>query len=321
MSGKSQVPNRRSATISTARQQPRLFRSCKAATCTAPFASCRRREEQSGVAQSKILSMRFGSSPRRGVKEVTLLGQIVNLYGRHEFAKRDGPEPVCSIARGGLRRRRRRSRAFHLSTSDRLSRGSCSARFPIWKSLSSMFICRCKADQIAFLRVMRRGYTSETYLRLVRCLRQARPGIAITTDIIVGFPGETDEDYQSTRAMADRVGFDNAFVFRYSQRRDTPAAAMQDQVAEETKEFRNQDLLSVVNRHSKEKLNAHIGRRVEILCEGRSKNNPSRLTGRTRTNKIVVFEGSPRHIGEIFDVHIGSASASTLYGDPALIAS
>ena len=121
--------------------------------------------------------------------------------------------------------------------------------------------------------------------------------------------------------MVDRVGFDNAFVFRYSQRRDTPAASMQDQVAEETKEFRNQDLLSVVNRHSKEKLNAHIGRRVEILCEGRSKNNPSRLTGRTRTNKIVVFEGSPRHIGEIFDVHIGSASASTLYGDPALIAS
>ena len=171
------------------------------------------------------------------------------------------------------------------------------------------------------LKKMRRGYTSETYLRLVNDLRRARPGIAVTTDIIVGFPGETDEDYQSTRAMVDRVGFDNAFVFRYSQRRDTPAASMQDQVAEETKEFRNQDLLSVVNRHSKEKLNAHIGRRVEILCEGRSKNNPSRLTGRTRTNKIVVFEGSPRHIGEIFDVHIGSASASTLYGDPALIAS
>jgi tRNA-2-methylthio-N6-dimethylallyladenosine synthase len=171
------------------------------------------------------------------------------------------------------------------------------------------------------LKKMRRGYTSETYLRLVDDLRRARPGIAITTDIIVGFPGETDEDYQLTRAMVDRIGFDNAFVFRYSQRRDTPAASMHDQVAEETKESWNQDLLSVVNRHSREKLNAHIGRRVEILCEGRSKNNPSRLTGRTRTNKIVVFEGSPRHVGEIFDVRIGSASASTLYGDPALIAS
>ena len=98
---------------------------------------------------------------------------------------------------------------------------------------------------------MRRGYTSETYLRLVDDLRQARPGIAITTDIIGGFPGEMDEDYQSTRAIVNRIGFDNAFVFRYSQRRDTPAASMQDQVAEETKEFRNQDLLSVVNRHSR----------------------------------------------------------------------
>jgi tRNA-2-methylthio-N6-dimethylallyladenosine synthase len=93
---------------------------------------------------------------------------------------------------------------------------------------------------------------------------------------------------------------------------------MQEQVPEETKEFRNQDLLSVINHHSKEKLDAQVGRRVEILCEGPSKNNPNRLTGRTRTNKIVVFEGSPRHVGEIFEVRISSASASTLYGDSAL---
>ena len=139
----------------------------------------------------------------------------------------------------------------------------------------------------------------------------------------------SSSDFQAKRTrttkrrgrLADRIGFDNAFVFRYSQRRDTPAAAIQEQVAEETKEFRNHDLLAVVNRHSRKKLNAHIGRRVEILCEGRSKNNPNRLTGRTRTNKIVVFEGSPRHIGEIFEVHIASASASTLYGDLPLFES
>jgi tRNA-2-methylthio-N6-dimethylallyladenosine synthase len=168
---------------------------------------------------------------------------------------------------------------------------------------------------------MRRGYTAESYRRLVDDLREGRPGIAITTDIIVGFPGETDEDYEATRTLADRIGFDNAFVFRYSPRRDTPAAAMGEQIAEDTKESRNQDLLSVINRHSREKLAAHVGRRVEILCEGPSKNNPTRLMGRTRTNKIVVFEGSPRHIGEIFDVRIASTSASTLYGDPALFES
>ena len=168
------------------------------------------------------------------------------------------------------------------------------------------------------LKVMRRGYTSETYLRLVEKLRRARPGIAITTDIIVGFPGETEEDYQETRKLADAIEFDNAFVFRYSPRRDTPAAAMEEQVPEEVKEFRNQDLLAVINRHTRAKLNAHVGQRVQILCEGPSKNNPNRLSGSTRTNKIVVFEGAPRHVGEIFDVRIASASPSTLYGDPGL---
>ena len=96
---------------------------------------------------------------------------------------------------------------------------------------------------------------------------------------------------------------------------------MEQQVPEETKEFRNQDLLSVINRHARAKLDACVGQRVEILCEGPSKNNPKRLTGRTRTNKIVVFEGAPRHIGQIFDVRIASASPSTLYGDPALLES
>ena len=256
----------------------------------------------------------------KGVKEVTLLGQIVNLYGRHEFAKRAELSPfvqlleaVCAVE--GVARVRFTS-PHPIGFREDLVRA-----FSHLEKLVEHVHLPLQSGSNRILKKMRRGYTSEIYLRLVEELRQARPGIAITTDIIVGFPGETDEDYQSTRAIADVIGFDNAFVFRYSQRRDTPAASMQDQVAEETKEFRNQDLLSVVNRHSREKLNAHIGRRVEILCEGRSKNNPNRLTGRTRTNKIVVFEGSPRHIGQIFEVQIGSASASTLYGDPALFES
>jgi tRNA-2-methylthio-N6-dimethylallyladenosine synthase len=255
-----------------------------------------------------------------GVKEVTLLGQIVNLYGRHEFDRRDGLSPfvqlleaVCAVE--GIARVRFTSphpigfRKDLLGAFGRLEKLVEHVHLPLQSG----------SDRI--LRKMRRGYTAEGYLRLVDDLRQERPGIAITTDIIVGFPGETEEDYRATRALADRVGFDNAFVFRYSPRRDTPAAAMPEQVAEDTKEFRNQDLLSVINRHSREKLDAQIGRRVEILCEGPSKTNPHRLSGRTRTNKVVVFEGSPRHVGEIFDVRIASASASTLYGDPALFES
>jgi tRNA-2-methylthio-N6-dimethylallyladenosine synthase len=256
----------------------------------------------------------------KGVKEVTLLGQIVNLYGRHEFERRDGLSPfvqlleaVCRVE--GIARVRFTSphpigfRKDLLGAFGRLGKLVEHVHLPLQSG----------SDRI--LRKMRRGYTAESYHRLVDDLREGRPGIAITTDIIVGFPGETDEDYEATRTLADRIGFDNAFVFRYSPRRDTPAASMGEQIAEDTKEFRNQDLLSVINRHSREKLAAHVGRRVEILCEGPSKNNPTRLMGRTRTNKIVVFEGSPRHIGEIFDVHIASTSASTLYGDPALFES
>jgi tRNA-2-methylthio-N6-dimethylallyladenosine synthase len=255
-----------------------------------------------------------------GVKEVTLLGQIVNLYGRHEFERRGGHSPfvqlleaVCAVE--GIARVRFTSphpigfRKDLLGAFGRLEKLVEHVHLPLQSG----------SDRI--LRKMRRGYTAESYLHLVEDLRQVRPGIAITTDVIVGFPGETEEDYGATRALADRVSFDNAFVFRYSPRRDTLAAAMPEQVAEDTKEFRNQDLLSVINRHSSEKLDAHVGRRVEILCEGPSKTNPHRLTGRTRTNKIVVFEGSPRHVGEIFDVRIASASASTLYGDPALFES
>ncbi len=137
----------------------------------------------------------------------------------------------------------------------------------------------------------------------------------MTTDIIVGFPGETDEDYQLTRAMTDRIGFDNAFVFRYSPRKDTPAATMADQVPEAIKEARNQDLLDVVNAHARAGHDALVGQQVEILCEGPSKTNPLRLSGRTPTNKIVVFEGRPRHVGRIFDVRVVHSSGFTLYGE------
>jgi tRNA-2-methylthio-N6-dimethylallyladenosine synthase len=169
------------------------------------------------------------------------------------------------------------------------------------------------------LKIMRRGYTAEKFQKLAERIRAARPGMAITTDIIVGFPGETEEDYEKTRALCEAVSFDNAFVFRYSPRQNTPAATMEAQLPEEVKEARNKDLLEVVNRHSAAKLEALIGTEVEILCEGASRHNADRLSGRTRTNKIVVFEGAPRHIGGIFPVKITRASGSTLYGDPAIL--
>lgn len=249
----------------------------------------------------------------RGIKEVTLLGQIVNLYGRHEFEKRDGKSPFVQLLEAvhdvdGLERLRFTSphpigyRDDLINAFNRLPKLMEHVHLPLQSGSNRL------------LKLMHRGYTAERFEELVGKLRAARQGIAITTDIIVGFPGETEEDYQATRALTERVEFDNAFVFRYSPRKDTPAATMPDQLSEELKEARNQDLLAVVNRGVQNKLNECVGRDVEILCEGASKHNPERLTGRTRTNKIVVFEGEPRHVGEIFPIRITHTSTTTLYG-------
>jgi tRNA-2-methylthio-N6-dimethylallyladenosine synthase len=164
------------------------------------------------------------------------------------------------------------------------------------------------------LKQMHRGYTRERFTELVRKLRAARPGIALTTDIIVGFPGETEVDFEETLSLVREVGFDNAFVFKYSQRKGTPAASMPDQVPPLVIEDRHARLLTEVNRIAAEKLQQFAGRKVEVLVEGSSRKNPSRLEGRTPCNKIVVFEGSARHHGQLLDIQIQRASGSTLYG-------
>ncbi len=255
---------------------------------------------------------------RDGVREVTLLGQIVNLYGRHEFPKVDGKSPFVQLLEAvaaveGIARVRFTSPHPIGFRPDLVQ---AFARIP---GLVEHVHLPLQSGSNRILRAMRRGYTAEKFRTLVTELRAARPGIAITTDIIVGFPGETNADFQETVALAEELSFDNAFVFRYSQRRDTPAATMEGQIPEEIKEARNQELLEVINRHSADKLASLVGTEVEILCEGPSKTNAQRLTGRTRTNKIAVFEGGARHVGQILDVRVERASTTTLYCNPAIL--
>jgi len=146
-------------------------------------------------------------------------------------------------------------------------------------------------------------------------MQAARADLAITTDVIVGFPGETEEDFQASVAAVERLQFDNAFVFRYSTRRHTPAADLPDQLSERVKEERNQRLLEVVNRIAIAKNQALVGTRQQVLCEGPSKTNASRLTGRTSQNKIVVFEGdAARLTGRLLNLHIEHSTGFTLYG-------
>jgi tRNA-2-methylthio-N6-dimethylallyladenosine synthase len=254
----------------------------------------------------------------RGVKEVTLLGQIVNLFGRHEFPKVDGKSPFVQLldavhAVEGLRRLRFTS-PHPIGFREDLVEAF--ARLP---KLMPHVHLPLQSGSDRLLKAMHRGYTAAKYFALTEALRRARPDLAITTDIIVGFPGETEEDYAATRELVERVGFDNAFVFRYSPRRDTPAATMPDQLSEEVKEARNQDLLKVVDALAKAKSAELVGKRVEILCEGASKRNTERLTGRTPGNKVVILEGGERHVGQVFEVEITRSTGFTLYGDPAIL--
>jgi tRNA-2-methylthio-N6-dimethylallyladenosine synthase len=255
----------------------------------------------------------------RGVREVTLLGQIVNLYGRHEFPKSaEGKSPFVQLLEAvhaveGLRRLRFTSphpigfRDDLIDAFRHLPKLMPHVHFPLQSG----------SDRV--LKAMHRAYTAEKYFGLTEKLRAARPEMAITTDIIVGFPGETDEDYAATRDLVRRIGFDNAFVFKYSPRRDTPAATMANQIPESVKEERNHDLLAVVDECAKAKGEALVGQRVEVLCEGPSKTNAERLSGRSPGNKIVIFEGSERHIGEVFDVKIERSTGFSLYGTPAVL--
>ena len=254
-----------------------------------------------------------------GVKEVTLLGQIVNLYGRHDLPKVDGKSPFVQLLE-----------AVH--GVDGLERLRFTSPHPIgfradliaaWRDLPKLcehvhLPLQSGSDRI--LKAMHRTYTADKYLRLVEQIRAMRSDIALTTDVIVGFPGETEEDYAKTRALVERVQFDNAFVFRYSQRSETPAAEMEGQLDEQVKEARNRDLLSVVDAAARGAGERLVGQTVEILCEGPSKTNRTRLTGRTRSNKIVVYEGSETEIGQLIDLTITRSSGFSLSGVKAEVA-
>lgn len=249
----------------------------------------------------------------RGVKEVTLLGQIVNLYGRHEFPAVDQKSPFVQLLEAvhdidGLERLRFTSphpigfRADLIAALRNLPKLCEHVHLPVQSG----------SDRI--LKAMHRTYTADKYLRLVDQIRAARSDIALTTDVIVGFPGETEEDYEKTRALVERVQFDNAFVFRYSQRSETPAAAMAGQLDERVKEARNQDLLTLVDAAAKRAGERLVGQTVQILCEGPSKTNPARLMGRTRSNKIVVYEGAETDHGQMVDLKITHSTGFSLSG-------
>lgn len=254
-----------------------------------------------------------------GVREVTLLGQIVNLYGRTEFDKVDGKSPFVQLLEevheiGGLDRIRFTS-PHPIGYRDDLVEA-----FTYLPKLCSHIHFPMQSGSDRILKAMRRPYKNEKFLTICDKMKAARPDLAITTDIIVGFPTETEEDFQDTIDCVQHVGFDNSFIFRYSKRKDTPAAEMDGQLSESVKEERNQRLLKVQDEITKAKHEELIGTTQTILCEGPSKTNKERLSGRTSQNKIVIFDGdAERMTGEILDVKIEDSTGFTLYGTPEIM--
>ena len=252
-----------------------------------------------------------------GVKEVTLLGQIVTSYGRQNIRKKNGKSAFVQLLEAvhevnGLERIR--FTAPH-------PKGFGDDLVQAYRDLPKL--CEhahlpAQSGSNRILKAMNRGYSREWFLKVVEKLRAARPDIAITTDIIVGFPGETEEDFEETASLMREVDFDQAYIFKYSKRRDTPAAEMTEQIDEKLKEERNQIALQILNSRLLQKNQALIGQDLEVLVEGRSEKGGKRMFGRTRTNKIVVFDGSERHKGELLPIRIERATIAALYGNAAI---
>ncbi len=273
--------------------------------CIVPFTRGRERSRNPRDIINEVADL-----AKEGFKEVTLLGQNVNSYGR-------GLEPEVDFASllelvnevPGIERIRFTT-SHPRDVSERLLH-TISRCHKVCEHIHAPL----QAGSNRILKAMNRGYTREYYLDLVEKMRSIIPGVAVTTDLIVGFPGESDSDFEDTLDMVEKVKFDAAFTFMYSPRPGTRAALFSEQVLLEVKRERLLQLNEIQYKIALEANRRLEGKEVEVLVEGPSKTNPKRLTGRTRTNRIVVFEGKPELTGKLITVKVREAKTFTLIGE------
>jgi tRNA-2-methylthio-N6-dimethylallyladenosine synthase len=251
-----------------------------------------------------------------GVREVTLLGQNVNSYGRS--LPLDRRTTFAELLR----------RVDAIDGIDRIRYTSphpkdikvdvmvAHAELP---SLCEHIHLPLQAGSSTVLKRMRRTYNRERFIDRVQMIRQHVPDISLSTDIIVGFPGETDADFEETLEVVEEVKFDSAFTFIYSPRRGTEAATFEDQVAHEVKRERMERLVDLVQTNALERAQRFVGRDLEVFVEGRSRKDPDKIRGRSRHNKVVNFTGLAE-AGEMTTVRIDSATSQTLAGEESLLA-
>jgi tRNA-2-methylthio-N6-dimethylallyladenosine synthase len=251
-----------------------------------------------------------------GVREVTLLGQNVNSYGRD--LPRDERITFAELLTAldevdGIERIR------YTSPHPKDMRADVIKAHAELRSVCEHIHLPLQSGSSAVLKRMRRTYTRERYRDRVAMIREHVPDCALTTDIIVGFPGETEEDFEQTLEVAEEVGYDGAFTFIYSPRRETAAATLPDQVPHEIKVARMERLVEVIQRRASERAQRFVGRTLEVLVEGPSRTDPSRVRGRSRHNKVVNFSGLAAP-GELVEVNITGATSQTLTGEAPLVA-
>jgi len=252
----------------------------------------------------------------KGVREITLLGQIVTSYGRRDYTHTGGISPFVQLiervhAIPGIARIRFTSphpRGFKQDLVEAYG------RLP---KLCPYVHLPLQSGSNRILKAMNRPYSRERYQEIVDALRAVTPDMYFSTDVIVGFPGETDEDFAQTRELFEACNYDMAYIFKYSIRTGTVAAELADQVPDEVKERRNQILLDLLRANSERRNAALLGTVEEVLVEGPDKTG-QKFTGRTRGNRVCVFAADPRLVGELVPLKIERASVSTLYGSLVL---
>lgn len=244
-----------------------------------------------------------------GYKEITLLGQNVNAYGKDfediTYGLGDLMDDIRKIDIPRVRFTTSHPRDFDDRLIEVLAKGG---------NLLDHIHLPVQSGSNEILKKMNRKYTREDFLELVRKIREAMPNATLTTDIIVGFPNETDEQFEETMTLVEEVGFESAYTFIYSPREGTPAAKMKDTVPENVKKERLQRLNALVNKQSAESMKKYQGQTVKVLVEGESKKDPDVLAGYTEKNKLVNFKGPRSAIGKIVDVKIIEAKTWSLDG-------
>jgi tRNA-2-methylthio-N6-dimethylallyladenosine synthase len=253
-----------------------------------------------------------------GVRELTLLGQNVNSYGRD--LRGEGGRASFAQLLGELDGIDGIDRIRYTSPHPKDMREDVIAAHVQLRSVCEHIHLPLQSGSTRVLKAMRRTYTRERYLDRVALIREHLPDVSLTTDVIVGFPGETERDFEQTLQLVREVGYDSAFTFIFSPRRGTEAAELDAQfVPHHEKVARLEALVEVVQERAYERAQRFVGRTVQVLVEGRSRNDPDKLRGRTRHNKVVNFSGLAAP-GELAEVEIQAATSQTLAGEERLLA-